>query len=244
MVFTGVAFLVHALVGLTFLFLAIVVLIVIIITSKKTSSSSIPSPEKTSPKGYRANQLKETNSPRYEHATSSVGKGKKIFLIILIIVGGFFGILIGSVIAWQQLYPEELAQLRAETAEREAREKQIELQKQAAEKAQKEKASQTVTTSRLPAGGLPVSCDGVVTTESYLYPTADQCIKDLTQGFSVWCLSEERKLSEQGAEDRAKLCMRDIALRLVELCEEPVIGSQELCLMNSMQHLYKGMIQK
>jgi len=93
-----------------------------------------------------------------------------------------------------------------------------------------------------PITQLPESCDDVVTTENYLYPTADKCTNEMGQIFYNWCLSEEKKISEEGAKSRAELCYAEIALRLVQTCEDPVIGSQELCMMMSMQKLSRYMI--
>jgi len=90
---------------------------------------------------------------------------------------------------------------------------------------------------------LPTSCDGVLTTESWLYPTADQCAGEIGDRFYDWCVSEAKK--EVSAEDvvaRAGICMAQIAMSLVELCEDPAIGSQEMCLMGTMQDLYQTLI--
>ena len=62
------------------------------------------------------------------------------------------------------------------------------------------------------------------------------------QRFYDWCLSEERKLTETGAAARADLCVIDIQRRLVQTCADPVLSSPEVCLMNSMQHLYSNLI--
>jgi len=90
---------------------------------------------------------------------------------------------------------------------------------------------------------LPASCDGVGSTESRLYPTADQCAEDLGKGFYNWCLEEAKKeVSANDVVTRAGLCMGEIAIRFDQLCEDPVIGSQEFCLMNSMQDLYLRLV--
>ena len=93
-----------------------------------------------------------------------------------------------------------------------------------------------------PTTQLPESCDGVVTTETNLYPTEDQCVNEMGQIFHNYCLSKEKKISVESAETRADDCYAEITLRLVLLCEDPVIGSQELCMMMNMQHLSRTMI--
>jgi len=89
---------------------------------------------------------------------------------------------------------------------------------------------------------LPSSCDGVDSTETWLYPTGEQCMKKIEQRFYDWCLSEERKLGDKGAEARAGICVADISIRLFQTCKNPVLSSTEVCIMNSMKHLYRNLI--
>ena len=62
-----------------------------------------------------------------------MSKGKKILLGIIIVVGGFFAILIGGVIIWQQTDPEGFATFQEEREKKERleeqKQEQIELQK-------------------------------------------------------------------------------------------------------------------
>jgi hypothetical protein len=89
---------------------------------------------------------------------------------------------------------------------------------------------------------LPSSCYGVDSTETWLYSTGQQYIDELSDGFYDWRESEAKKeVSVEDVETRAGLCMGEIAARLDLLCEDP-FTSQEVCLMNSMQNLYRNMI--
>lgn len=164
--------------------------------------------------------------------------------IIIVIVGS-----IGMAIAWNAVlfelyYPDEYAKQMEEIEQRKVIETQqrIEERKQEAELKRQEELKQQETLRIAQMKQLPASCKGVDSTETYLYPTADKCVEEIGQRFYDWCLSEERKVAEKGAEARANLCLTDIAIRLAQLCEDPVIGSSELCMMNSMQDLYRKLI--
>ena len=221
--------------GLIFAFLTIVVLIVIIFTTKtpKKTSSFIPSPEKTYPKGFNhlkktypkgVNHLKKTNSPRYEHATLGMGKGKKVVLVIIIIVGGFFGIGVGAVLIFQQVDPEGYAQWSAEMDAEQAADEARERQKKLAEQAQKEKATQIKTSTALPS-----SCRGVNSMELDLYPTGKECFAALNKRVEEWCLSQRD-------------CVTQFYLKLANQCEDPVLSSVEVCLMYTLKELYPKLI--
>jgi len=85
--------------------------------------------------------------------------------------------------------------------------------------------------------GLPASCDGVDSIETWLYPTAEKCMKELGQGYHAWCLSETKGDKAK----KADLCVIDVASRLVQLCEDPVLSSPEVCLMYNMKYIYQEM---
>lgn len=172
---------------------------------------------------------------------------------IVIVIAGFF-VLVAAVSS--TVTDEDRAQWAAEREEKEVRQQTIDKaiqegvtfpfddgtfqEREAFFEAKKEfEELQTTQMKQLPS-----SCDGVLTTETWLYPTADKCVEEIGQRFYDWCLSEERKISETGVESRADLCVTDIAVRLVQLCEDPVIGSQELCMMRNMQDLYQNLIPK
>lgn len=128
LIFTIFGFSADYLGGLFFAFLTIVVLIVIIFTTK--------TPKKTYPKGYGVNHLKETNSPRHEHATLGMGTGKKILLIAIITVVGFFVAGFGGVGLYSVLYPEEYADWSARLDREIEQDEALETQKRLAEQAQ------------------------------------------------------------------------------------------------------------
>jgi len=92
--------------------------------------------------------------------------------------------------------------------------------------------------------GLPASCDGVDSIETWLYPTAEKCMIELGQGYYAWCLSKEKKLAEKGAEARAGICMTDIKIRLLQTCKDPALGSPEVCMMITMKYIYREMISE
>ena len=180
-------------------------------------------------------------------------KGKltgSLFKKILAIFGLFFlAIIITAIISSNFLSDEEKAERDKRIEEQEDKLNQAEiLQQQIIEqqKAKLEKQKELESQKSLQAEklrGLPVSCDGVDTTESWLYPTADQCAKDMGKGFYNWCLEKAKKeVSAEDAEARAGLCMGAISIRFGQLCADPVIGSQEFCLMNSMQDLYRRLV--
>jgi len=92
--------------------------------------------------------------------------------------------------------------------------------------------------------GMPTSCNGVDSIETWLYPTAEKCMKELGQGYYAWCLSKEKKLAEKGAEARAGICMSDIKIRLLQTCKDPALGSPEVCMMITMKYIYREMISE
>ena len=169
-----------------------------------------------------------------------------IFLVLLFVV---------TPIAYQQNLkandPEAYAKLEEKwaedraTAEQERIEAEIQavLDRQAAaEEREREELEKQEALRIEKLSELPESCYGVNSVETWLYPTGQQCIDEINQRFYDWCLSEERKLTETGAAARADLCVIDIQRRLVQTCADPVLSSPEVCLMNSMQHLYSNLI--
>jgi len=98
------------------------------------------------------------------------------------------------------------------------------------------------TTSIQKSKGLPTACNGVDSTETWLYPTAEKCMIELGRGYYAWCLSKEKKLAEKGAEARAGICMADIKIRLSQTCKDPVLSSPEVCMMSTMKNIYQQMI--
>ena len=189
-------------------------------------------------------------------------------LIVVIILGTFFSFIIVPIIIVElnrepltveqqkqrdTLYGNEQTESLSEQAEKERqemfesiaqKEKEFELEKQGAELEKQKELEEQKSLQIEMLGGLPVSCDGVLTTENDSYPTATKCVHEMGQGFYDLCLREERKISIDGVEDRAYACLVDIVLGLRELCEESVIGSYTSCMMGSMQELYREMIVK
>ena len=87
--------------------------------------------------------------------------------------------------------------------------------------------------------GLPTSCNGVDSTETWLYPTGEKCMKELGQGYHAWCLSETK-----GDKAKTDLCVIDVASRLIQLCKDPVLSSPEVCLMYNMKYIYQEMMSQ
>jgi len=177
---------------------------------------------------------------------------KKIELGIVIGIVGIFVIVIPWAAVWQYYFPEEYGEFeeKQELRERvEEGQRQLELQEEAELKLQEEaelelqeglKQQEAPPIQKLKE--LPASCDGVLTTETSLYPTADECVRKIMDRVSDWCLSEEKKIAETGAEARADICVVGFTSGLAELCEDPVTGSTELCVMRTLQDLYPKMI--
>ena len=220
LIFTIFGFSVDYLVGLIFAFLTIVVLIVIIFTTK--------TPKKTYPKGFGVNHLKETNSPRHEHATLGMGTGKKILLIAIITVVGFFVAGFGGIGLYSVLYPEEYADWSARLDREIEQDEALETQKRLAEQAQKEK-QQEITQIKT-STALPDSCRGVNSMELDIYPTGKQCFSALNNRVEEWCLSQ------------SKDCVTQFYLKLADTCADPILSSVDVCLMYTFKELYPKLI--
>jgi len=175
---------------------------------------------------------------------------KKIELGIVIGIVGIFVIVIPWAAVWQYYYPEEAElKLQEETELKLQEETELKLQEETELKLQEEtelKLQEGLKQQEAPRiqklKELPASCDGVLTTETHLYPTADECVRKIMDRVSDWCLSEEKKIAETGAEARADICVVGFTSGLAELCEDPVTGSTELCVMRTLQDLYPKMI--
>jgi len=179
---------------------------------------------------------------------------KKIELGIVIGIVGIFVIVIPWAAVWQYYFPEEYGEFeeKQELRERvEEGQRQLELQEEAELKLQEEAELKLQEEAELEQQEapriqkleeLPASCDGVLTTETNLYPTADECVRKIMDRVSDWCLSEEKKIDEAGAEARADICVAGFTSGLAELCKDPVTGSTELCVMRTLQDLYPKMI--
>ena len=185
---------------------------------------------------------------------------KKIELGIVIIIVGIFVIVIPWAAVWQYYYPEEAELKLQEEAELKLQEEaelklqeeaELKLQEEAELKMQEEAELKLQEEAELEQQEappiqklkeLPASCDGVLTTETNLYPTADECVRKIMDRVSDWCLSEEKKIDEAGAEERADICVAGFTSGLAELCEDPATGSTELCVMRTLQDLYPKMI--
>jgi len=191
---------------------------------------------------------------------------KKIELGIVIVIVGIFVIAIPWAAVWEYYYPEEAELKLQEEAELKLQEEaelklqeeaelklqeeaELKLQEEAELKLQEEaelelqeglKQQEAPPIQKLKE--LPASCDGVLTTETNLYPTADECVRKIMDRVSNWCLSEEKKIDEAGAEERADICVAGFTSGLAELCEDPATGSTELCVMRTLQDLYPKMI--
>jgi len=92
---------------------------------------------------------------------------------------------------------------------------------------QKEKVVQTA--KQLPKQ-LPTSCYGVDSMELDIYPTGKQCFAALNKRVEEWCLSQ------------SKDCVTQFYLKLADTCEDPVIGSVEVCLMYTFKEVYPKLI--
>lgn len=97
--------------------------------------------------------------------------------------------------------------------------------------------SKSIPTSIDEMKQLPDSCKGVNSMELELYPTGKQCFAALNDRVEQWCLSQSN-----GNDSLAKGCVTEFYLRLTELCEDPVIGSVEVCLMYNFKDLYSKLI--
>jgi len=84
---------------------------------------------------------------------------------------------------------------------------------------------------------LPASCNGVNSMELDLYPTGKQCFTELTNRVQEWCLSENDEHI-----DLADDCRKQFYLELLQQCEDPVISSVDVCLMDNFKNLYPKLI--
>jgi len=84
---------------------------------------------------------------------------------------------------------------------------------------------------------LPESCDGVLSTESYLYPTADECATLLYLDLYAPCYNDTT-LSESGRE----ACLDNLDRLLDENCRtlEKSLGIKyEVCVMDTLKRTYQ-----
>jgi len=238
LVFSIIGFSVNYIGGLIFAFLAVVVLIptIILATKKtqKTSLSSISSQEKTYPKGYDGNQAKETKSPRREHSILGMGKSKKIGLGIIIAITGFF--VLGFVS--NALTDEETKQRWAEEIELEKKQEQQKIQEQ--KRLEELKTQEEARIAQMTE--LPASCYGVASTETWLYPTGEECIKAIGDRINEYCLSETN-----GNKAQADACVTKVISLMDRNCQDSddqgfLSVSYEVCMMSELTFAYQNLI--
>ena len=150
-----------------------------------------------------------------------MGNAKKVGIVIIIGIVGFFAIGFGWLALWEYYYPEEYAAWEAEIE----REERLEAQKRLAEEAQQQKATQIKTSTALPS-----SCRGVNSMELDLYPTGKQCFSALNKRVEEWCLSQ------------SKDCVTQFYLKLADTCADPILSSVDVCLMYTFKELYPKLI--
>ena len=168
-------------------------------------------------------------------------KGRYQFLItFLIIIGGFWGLVLwvnfDLIITGER---EEIAEYRYEGPTVKERE-DLYYEKNPSQKIigdvssgeeikqrlkQKEKTTQTATSTKLPA-----SCSGVNSMELDIYPTGKQCFSALNDRVEEWCLSQ------------SKDCVTQFYLKLADTCADPILSSVDVCLMYTFKELYPKLI--
>jgi len=84
---------------------------------------------------------------------------------------------------------------------------------------------------------LPESCKGVFSMELDLYPTGEECFSALNKRVEEWCYSDS-----DGHEGLTKYCIQQFYLKLANTCEDPVLSSIEVCLMNTFQDVYPKLV--
>jgi len=163
-----------------------------------------------------------------------MGNAKKVGIVIIIGIIGFFAIGFGGLALWEYYYPEEYAVWEAEV---EAREALIETQKRLDKLAQQQKATQIKTSTALPS-----SCSGVNSIETYLYPTGQQCINAIDDRVNEYCLSETN-----GNKVQADACVDKVYSLIDRNCQDSddqgfLSVSYEVCVMSELRFAYQNLI--
>ncbi len=96
---------------------------------------------------------------------------------------------------------------------------------------------------------LPDSCYGVNSIDTELYPTGEECLKAIGHRIYEYCLSEETKLAEKGAEARAQICQVSIVRKLIDQCKDSddqgvFSVSPDVCAMENLIYAYQNLIPK